>query len=342
MNANDLYKSFEAIDDDTLIKSEKRSRSRLVTWIAAAAAALLVAGGVFTTVRAAGRHNGLEGPSVYVPTENPTEYATENPRSELPSDTPVVTPEASAQPSEQASETPEVIPTEAVSQQPTELPTQGPTENPTPEPTEAPSAKPTETPTQKPTPELTPGPTATPTQRPTEKPTQAPTPTPTQAPTPTPTAIPTQQPTPTPTVAVPTDAPFLYEFSSEKELVTAIEAGGGVFDSIRYYYAPKHAPSGASLTSVSVGNAGIGFDYSGSKGIYGFMWLWNTDPEEYIAQLLPIVNEEQHGRYYAYHSNGKLFVVWGQDNAAFIASVPEETTWDEIDYFCDARLVTVR
>ena len=48
MNADDLYNSFDAVDDDTLLKSETGTKRRMspARWIAAAAAAVLALGAV--------------------------------------------------------------------------------------------------------------------------------------------------------------------------------------------------------------------------------------------------------------------------------------------------------
>ncbi len=73
MNANDLYKSFDAVDDDTLTKSEAKStRGRgLVKWLYAAAAVLVLGFGIFAINRyvksPGGAHQAL------FPTAKPTE-----------------------------------------------------------------------------------------------------------------------------------------------------------------------------------------------------------------------------------------------------------------------------
>lgn len=324
MNANDLYESFQGVDDETLLKSEakKKGGAGLTRWLSAAAAALVLGAGIFAVSRIV-KTNKPDDHSVALPSSAPTQIM------------PVKTEEAPVETSVPTEAYESASPTNAATEEPTEIATDTPSTVPTERPTDTPTQEPTDkpAPTPKPSPAPTPAPTTVSTSTP--KPTAAPTPTPK------PTPAPTVQPTATPTVAVPTGEPIFYEFASEDELKTRIREGGDIFDSIHYYYAPKHAPHGAELTSITIGNSGIGFDYSGDSGGYGFSWLWNTDADEYISKLLPYVNEEQHGRYYAYHSNGKLHVVWGQDNAAFLAAVPEGTSWEDIEYFCNAKLVTV-
>lgn len=324
MTGKDISMAIGSVSDKHLLDAEEAPRRSNIGYLFASAAAVLAIGiSLFTVIRLVKKPHGSD-PSVYAPTTEPTQQTAE-PLNETPVITslPTQTPEATALPAEAATE----IPTEPVNtQQATALPTE------TPSPTPVPTEKPTEGPTPK----------ATGTPHATQKATQTPKATGTPKPTPAPTAVPSQQPTPTPTVAVPTDEPLFDEFSSEDEFRTRIRQGGGVYDSILYYYKPKHAPHGAELNTITVGNSGIGFDYSGKDGEFSFLWLWNTDPDDYIAKLLPYVNAEQHGRYFAYHSdNGALCIVWGQDGAAFLAAVPAGTSWDEIEYFCNAKLVTV-
>ncbi|MBO4848196.1 MAG: hypothetical protein J5586_03485 [Clostridia bacterium] len=73
MNANDLYKSFDAVDDDTLANSETdRTRgNRLVKWISAAAAAMVLGFGIFAIshiIKSSG-----DDPHVVKPTEQTTD-----------------------------------------------------------------------------------------------------------------------------------------------------------------------------------------------------------------------------------------------------------------------------
>ena len=72
MNANDLFKSFEALDDDTLIKSEakKKNGGNLIRWAAAAAAVLALGVGVFTVSRLVKKPDGRI--DALVPTAVPT------------------------------------------------------------------------------------------------------------------------------------------------------------------------------------------------------------------------------------------------------------------------------
>ena len=77
MNADDLYKSFESVDDETLLKSETKKRSRMsaVKWLSAAAAVLVIAVSIFAIMRIVkDPNNGSH--SVDVPTASPTEHVT--------------------------------------------------------------------------------------------------------------------------------------------------------------------------------------------------------------------------------------------------------------------------
>lgn len=307
MNADDLYKSFEAVDDETLLKSESKKKRGLppVRWIAAAAAAILLAGGIFAAVRFLGKNHYPGNHSVYAPTASPTQNS---PAETVPAQTDPV------------KETEVITSPDASPDSGTPVPTV----NPTPSP--------------KPTPAPTPEPTAIPTVTPTAQPT-----TPPLQPTPTPTTPPVQ-PTPTPTVPVPTGAPIFYQFSSEGELQNMIRNGVDFFGDIHYYYKPKNVPSGYSLTSVTVGNSGIDFNYSNGEKSCGFTWFWNVDPDALIATYQHAPHLEHHGRYYRFYDDtagtpSYYGVVWKQDGAAFYAYVPIDYSWDEIEYFCNAKLV---
>ena len=295
MNAYDLYKSFEAVDDGTLLKSESKKRRGMppAVWIAAAAA-ILLAGGIFAAVRLLGKNPDSDQHLVYAPTASPTQNT---PAETLPAETdPVKETEVIT--------SPDITPDSG---------TPVTTVDPTPSP--------------KPTPEPTPAPTAIPTITPTEQPTAPPV-----------------QPTPTPTVPVPTGAPIFYQFFSEEELQIMIRNGVDFFGGIHYYFKPKNAPSGYSLTSVTVGNSGIDFNYSNGEKSCGFTWFWNVDPDALIATYQNAPHLEHHGRYYRFYDDtagtpNYRGVVWKQDGAAFYAYVPIDYSWDEIEYFCNAKLV---
>ena len=79
MNANDLYKSFDAIDDDTLLKSESRKKGGMsaARWISLAAAALILGIGVFAIAHFAKQPD--DNHYVLVPTPEPTQQVSPAP-----------------------------------------------------------------------------------------------------------------------------------------------------------------------------------------------------------------------------------------------------------------------
>lgn len=341
MTGNDLLRAVGAAEDADLILAESAAKKKArgiprYIWVAAAAAA------VFTLALAV-VPKMIKNPNndhyAQIPTTAPTEENTESPTQPAEwTSVPTQSATETAYPTETASELPTQLPVTAV---PTETITTAPTQIPTERPTAAPTTSPTERPTERPTV----APTTPPTERPTERPTAVPTARPTPEPTPVPTTQPTEIPTPTPTVPVATGAPLFDEYGSEAELIERIKQGGGVYDSIHYYYAPKRAPRGSELDEVIVSDYGIQFQYGSEDGSerYSFLWMWNTDPDEYIERFIHSgTHYEKVGKYYTYNLNGTGFsVLWEQDGALFLAGVPSDSTLEDLEYFCDARLVTV-
>lgn len=284
-------------------KNTKENGQKKYKWAAVgAAAAVMLAAGVFAAVHFMGKTPDPGQHSVYAPTVIPTQNtATEAAATERP---PVVTDPVKET---EAISTPKITPDQS-----TPVPTIDPTA--TPKPTPTPTAEPTVTP--------------------------MPTPTPFQA------TTPPAQPTPTPTVPVPTDAPIFYEFISEEQLRNMINNGVDFFGEIHYYYKPKNFPSGYSLTSITVDNSGISFNYSNGEKGCSFLWFWNVDPDELLATYQHAPHLEHHGRYFRFYDDtagtpSYCSVVWKQDGAAFYASVPLDFSWDEIEYFCNAKLVRI-
>lgn len=329
MTGNDLLKAIGKTSDNNLAVAENASassvkRSRSYRWLYAAAAVLVLGVGIFAAVHFMGKNPDPDQHSVYAPTTVPTQNtATEAvPTESLPTETAPV------------NET-EVISTPEITPDPGTI---APTEQPTEETTIVPTVQPTATP------KPTPAPTVVPTAVPTSTPVQA---TATPKPTPTPTAQPTNppvQPTATPTIPVPTDAPIFYDFASEEELQNMIRSGVDFFGDIHYYYKPKHVPSGYSLSGITVGNSGINFDYSNGEKRCSFLWFWNVDPDALIATYQHAPHLEHHGKYYRFYDDtagtpSSYSVVWKQDGAAFLATVPIDYDWDDIEYFCNAKLV---
>lgn len=300
MTGNDILRAIGSAEEKDLALSEsisaKAKKKNSNIWWLSAAAAIILAAGIFSAVHIMGKKPDPGQQSVYVPTVFPTQNipAETVPAETLPAETdPVKETEAVASP--------------AVTPAFTPVPTSGPTPAPTPMPTPTPTAIPTVTPTTQPT-------------------------------------TPPVQPTPTPTVPVPTDAPIFYEFASEEELQNVIRNGVDFFGDIHYYYKPKHVPSGYSLTSITVGNSGIEFNYSNGEKGCSFLWFWNVDPDELIATYQHAPHLEHHGKYYRFYGDAAenpsyYGVVWKQDGAAFYASVPLDYDWDDIEYFCDAKLI---
>lgn len=329
MNAKEFMDAVGGISDENIAKyaevspaivkgkteKEVKGMNKVKIWLSAAAAAAMLAVGIYSVARVMGKTPDPDHQSVYAPTAIPTQS---NTTESIPYDTdPIKETEVISTPGntpDQGTSVPTVQPTETATETPDIQPTA------TPKPTSAPTSVPTAPPVQ---------PTATP------KPTPAPTAQPTNPPV---------QPTATPTIPVPTDAPIFYDFASEEELQNMIRSGVDFFGDIHYYYKPKHVPSGYSLSGITVGNSGIGFDYTNGEKWCSFHWFWNVDPDALIATYQHAPHLEHHGKYYRFYDDtagtpSSYSVVWKQDGAAFLATVPIDYDWDNIEYFCNAKLV---
>jgi hypothetical protein len=311
---NRLLTSVEALTDidDALISEAfgAKKRPSPLRYVAAAAAVLLILCGAFAAIR-------LIRPS------DPNDITVMRP-SEAPGFT-------------QAQTNAPGAPTEAPTPQPTEyLPrTEAPETTGAPVPTDEPDFTPQTTQTD------APKATAAPASSPTPKASPKATGTPNAASTPKATGKPAGSPTPGPTQA-PADAtnePVCYDFDSEEAFVSAIHAAGSgsVLGGFTHYYVPGALPGGAKLNNISVYDRDVIFGYSGG---YELDWLYNSDPDDYLAQIQSHYQGHWEGGLYIVETGG-LRAFWKQDGQAFKASFPSGTDITVIKAFCAAKRVNV-